>query len=107
MIALRSESIRFRDADRRLFRDKDPAEGTVGREQNVHLRIQGTGCELFLLHTRLTPEQFRIEMSRTLAAIRAARADRAAARSSSEARPRSPSPVEELAKLADMLKKAC
>ena len=28
------------------------------------VRIQGTGCELFLLHTRLTPEQLRIEMSR-------------------------------------------
>ena len=51
------------------------------------VRIQGTGCELFLLHTRLTPEQLRIEMSRTLAVIRAARADQAAARSSSEARP--------------------
>ena len=69
------------------------------------VRIQGTGCELFLLHTRLTPEQLRIEMSRTLAVIRAARADQAAARSSSEARPGSPSPVEELAKLADMLEK--
>ncbi len=67
------------------------------------VRIQGTGCELFLLHTRLTPEQLRIEMSRALAVIRAARADRAAARSSPEARPGSPSPVEELTKLADML----
>jgi len=69
------------------------------------VRIQGTGCELFLLHTRLTPEQLRIEMSRTLGVIRAARAGEAAARPSSEARPVSSSPVEELAKLADMLEK--
>jgi hypothetical protein len=69
------------------------------------MRIQGTGCELFLLHTRLTPEHLRIEMSRTLAVIRAARAGEVAARSSSEARPGSPSPVEELAKLAGMLEK--
>ena len=69
------------------------------------VRIQGTACELFLLHTRLTPEHLRIEMSRTLAVIRAARADQATARSSSEARPGSPSPVEELAKLAGMLEK--
>ena len=27
------------------------------------VRIQGTSCELFLLHTRLTPEQLRIELS--------------------------------------------
>jgi hypothetical protein len=46
-------------------------------------------------------------MSRTLAVIRAARTDKATAKSSSEARPGSPSPVEELAKLAYMLEKAC
>ena len=69
------------------------------------VRIQGTGCELFLLHTRLTPEQLRIEMSRTLGVIRAVRAGAAAARPSSEAHPVSPSPVEELTKLADMLGK--
>ena len=34
------------------------------------LRIQGTGCELFLLHSRLTPERLQIEMSRTLTVIR-------------------------------------
>jgi hypothetical protein len=68
------------------------------------VRIQGTGCELFLLHTKMTPEQLRIEMSRTLGVIRAARADEAA-RPSPEARTVSPSPVEELAKLADMLEK--
>jgi hypothetical protein len=28
------------------------------------VRIQGTSCELFLLHTRSTPEQLRIQMSR-------------------------------------------
>ena len=68
------------------------------------VRIQGTGCELFLLHTKMTPEQLRIEMSRTLGVIRAARAEEAA-RPSPEARTVSPSPVEELAKLADMLEK--
>ena len=68
------------------------------------VRIQGTGCELFLLHTKMTPEQLRIEMSRTLGVIRAARADEAA-KPSPEARTVSPSPVEELAKLADMLEK--
>ena len=68
------------------------------------MRIQGTGCELFLLDSRLTPDRLRIEMSRTLGVIRAARADEAA-RPSPEARTVSPSPVEELAKLADMLEK--
>ena len=38
------------------------------------VRIQATGCELFLLHTRLTPEQLRITMSHPLGAIRSARA---------------------------------
>jgi hypothetical protein len=68
------------------------------------VRIQGTGSELFLLHTKMTPEQLRIEMSRTLGVIRAARADEAA-KPSPEARAVSPSPVEELTKLADMLEK--
>ena len=44
-------------------------------------------------------------MSRTLGVIRAARADEAAASRPPEARPASVSPVEELAKLADMLEK--
>ena len=69
------------------------------------VRIQATDCELFLLHTKLTPDRLRIEMSRTLSVIRAARAGEAAARPSSETRPVSPSPVEELTKLADMLEK--
>jgi len=69
------------------------------------MRIQGTGCELFLLDSRLTPDRLRIEMSRTLGVIRAARADEAAARPAPEARPVSVSPVEELAKLAAMLEK--
>jgi hypothetical protein len=30
------------------------------------LRLQGTGCELFLLHSGMTPEQLRIAMSRPL-----------------------------------------
>jgi hypothetical protein len=68
------------------------------------MRIQGTSSELFLLHTRLTPEQLRIEMSRTLGVIRAARADETA-KPAFEARPVPQSPVEELAKLADMLEK--
>jgi len=38
------------------------------------VRIQGTGCELFLLYTKATPDQLRIEMSRTLGTIRSARA---------------------------------
>jgi hypothetical protein len=72
------------------------------------VRIQAADCELFLLHTKLTPDRLRIEMSRTLSVIRAVRAVRAgeaAARPSSETRPVSPSPVEELTKLADMLEK--
>ena len=36
--------------------------------------VQGTGCELFLLHARSTPEHLRIELSRPLGAIRSARA---------------------------------
>jgi hypothetical protein len=42
------------------------------------VRIQGTSCELFLLHTKFTPEQLRIAMSRPLGAIRSARATQAA-----------------------------
>ncbi len=37
-------------------------------------RVQGTGCELFLLHARSIPEQRRINLSRPLGAIRSARA---------------------------------
>jgi hypothetical protein len=61
------------------------------------LRVQGTNCELFLLWTKTTPGQLRIELSRPLGAIRAARAavDRTPARPGS--------PVAELSKLADML----
>jgi hypothetical protein len=33
------------------------------------VRVQGTGCELFLFHTKATPEQLRIELSRPLGAI--------------------------------------
>lgn len=40
------------------------------------VRIQATGCELFLLHTKLAPDRLRIEMSRTLSVIRAVRAGR-------------------------------
>jgi Short C-terminal domain len=69
------------------------------------LRIQGTGCELFLLDTMLTPEQLRIVMSRPLGAIRSARAAAVADGIQHEARVVSPSPAEELSKLADMLEK--
>lgn len=71
------------------------------------MRIHGIGCELFFLHSRLTPDRLRIEMSRTLGVIRAARSGEAAARPSPEARPVSLSPVAELTKLAGMLEKAC
>lgn len=69
------------------------------------VRIQGTGCELFLLHTRLTPEQLRITMSHPLGAIRSARAAKVAGGIRPQAPAVSRSPVEELAKLADMLEK--
>jgi hypothetical protein len=69
------------------------------------VRIQGTGCELFLLHTRLTPEQLRIAMSHPLGAIRSARAAEVAGGIQRQAPAGSRSPVEELAKLADMLEK--
>jgi hypothetical protein len=71
------------------------------------LRIQGTDCELFLLHTKVTPEQLRIELSRPLGAIRSARTARSGPvgpiRDDTSGAPSSP--VEELAKLADMLQK--
>jgi Short C-terminal domain len=69
------------------------------------VRIQGTSCELFLLHTRLAPEQLRIAMSRPLGAIRSARAMQATAGTRHEAPVATPSPVQELTKLADMLEK--
>jgi hypothetical protein len=69
------------------------------------VRIQGTRCELFLLHTRATPDQLRIEMSRTLGVIRSARATEVAGGIQHEVRAVSSSPVEELTKLAEMLEK--
>jgi hypothetical protein len=69
------------------------------------VRVQGTGCELFLLHTKLTPEQLRIAMSRPLGAIRSDRAAEAAGGAQHGAHAMSPSPVEELSKLAEMLEK--
>jgi Short C-terminal domain len=68
------------------------------------MRIQGTNRELFLLHTRLTPEQLRIAMSRPLA-IRSARATQATGRTQHDAPVATPPPVQELTKLADMLEK--
>jgi len=69
------------------------------------VRIQGTSCELFLLHTKLTPAQLRIEMSRPLGVIRSARATDAAGGIQHEEPAKSVSPVEQLTKLADMLEK--
>lgn len=49
----------------------------------TEVRVQGSSCELFLLHTKLTPEQLRIAMSRPLALAglrRAVPASRAVAR---------------------------
>jgi hypothetical protein len=69
------------------------------------VRIQGTDCELFLLHTRATPDQLRIEMSRTLSLIRSARATEVAGEIQHGALGVSSSPIEELTKLADMLEK--
>jgi hypothetical protein len=69
------------------------------------MRIQGTGCELFLLHTRLTPGQLRIAMSRPLGAIRSARETEAIGGIQRGAPAMSASPVEDLTKLADMLEK--
>jgi hypothetical protein len=69
------------------------------------VRVQGTGCELFLLHTKVTPEQLRIEMSRPLGAIRSARAAAEAPGIQHEGRAAPLSPVEELTKLADLLEK--
>ena len=69
------------------------------------VRIQATGCELFLLHTKLTPEQLRITMSHPLGAIRSARAAEVAGEIQDQVPAVSRAPVEELAKLADMLEK--
>jgi len=65
------------------------------------LRVQGTNCELFLLNTRLTPDRLRMDLSRPLSVIRAARP--AVIQDGTAARPASL--VDELAKLADMLDK--
>jgi hypothetical protein len=67
------------------------------------VRIQGTNCELFLLHAWATPDQLRMEMSHALGVIRKARSTGSTAVTQSGAPMRSASPVEELAKLADML----
>jgi hypothetical protein len=67
------------------------------------VRIQATTCELFLLHTKVTPEQLRIELSRPLGAIRSARTTSAAGAAQHQVRATAPSPVEELTKLAAML----
>jgi hypothetical protein len=67
------------------------------------VRVQGTGCELFLLHARATPEQVRIDLSRPLGAIRSARAPALQGADEHREPARPASPVEELTKLASML----
>jgi hypothetical protein len=67
------------------------------------VRVQGTGCELFLLHTKATPEQIRIDLSRPLGAIRSARATGAPDIRRLQPPALPASPVEELTKLAAML----
>jgi hypothetical protein len=58
------------------------------------LRVQAKESELFLLYTRSTPQQLRMELSRPLAVIRAAK----------PATPQAPSSsVSELSRLAEML----
>jgi hypothetical protein len=69
------------------------------------VRIQGNDCELFLLHTRLTPEQLRIQMSHPLGAIRSVKATKGTEESQHGVLMNSASPVEELSKLADMLER--
>jgi hypothetical protein len=69
------------------------------------VRIQAIDCELFLLHTKATPEQLRINLSRPLAAIRAARAASVLVEHKDREPARPPSSVEELTKLASMLER--
>ena len=65
------------------------------------VRIQGTGCELFLLNMKTEPEALRIKLSRSLGAIREAQATRAGTQRHDASRPASL--VRELGKLASML----
>jgi hypothetical protein len=69
------------------------------------VRIQGIHCELFLLHTKATPAQLRIELSRPLAAIRSTQRASSVGMNQPSVTATPPSPVEELSKLADMLEK--
>ena len=69
------------------------------------VRIQASGCELFWLHTRVDPEQLRIALSRPLAVIRSVRAASTPAPQPDAVSAMPASPVEELARLADMLEK--
>ena len=67
------------------------------------VRVQGTSCELFLLHTSVTPEQLRIHLSHSLTAIRNARSAELSSTNQHRAAPEPTSPVEELSKLAGLL----
>ena len=66
-------------------------------------RVQETGCELFLLHTRTTPEQLRIYLSRPLGTIRSARAAKAPTPGRPQPDGAAAPAVQELARLAQML----
>jgi hypothetical protein len=66
------------------------------------VRIQGTACELFMLYTQLEPDALRIELSRSLGAIREARSARADISALRES-PKQGSLVDELSRLASML----
>lgn len=67
------------------------------------IRVQAVNCELFLLHTQSTPEQLRIQLSRALGAIRAARATGTQSSQAQSVPTRPASAVEELTKLAGLL----
>jgi membrane protease subunit (stomatin/prohibitin family) len=59
------------------------------------LRVQAKACELFLLHTKSTPEALRMELSQALGAVRQAKPSQQASAATSG--------IAELAKLAEML----
>jgi hypothetical protein len=67
------------------------------------IRVQAVNCELFLLHTKSAPEQLRIQLSRALGAIRAAKATAAQSTQAQSVPTRPASAAEELTKLASLL----
>ena len=85
----------------------DAAGGQLIGDEPVPERAQHLprDAAVVVTHTRLTPEQLRIAMSRPLGAIRSARATGTLEGIHRGAPAVSPSPVEELTKLADMLER--